>query len=42
MAASRDDRIVLGRESEGLEGNQAEEENRNVLLLVVRQMGSSS
>jgi hypothetical protein len=42
MAAGGDDRIVLGRDCEGLGSNQAEEENRNGLLLVVRQMESSS
>jgi hypothetical protein len=42
MAAGRDDRIVLGRDREGLGSNQAEEQNRNGLLLVVRQMESSS
>jgi hypothetical protein len=42
MAAGGDDRIVLGRDREGPGSNQAEEENRNGLLLVVRQMESSS
>jgi hypothetical protein len=38
LAAGRNDAIVLQRDHEGLRSNQTEEQNKNGLLLVVREM----